>query len=279
MALSAEPEYVAMQWLLFGLTLSLVAYPSLAAITVSNSRGVPVTTEVTALNQSKVSEIGGCERPDPQVSKNKTVVERANDARGYERCMERTFGIINAATRQSEDVAAVEKIQRAVMTDVARLREDAEADEDFLGLKWGVGLGLSLGDDFVEEAKLVDGVVRVTKDNSDQARVVFEYHKLFWCNDQGKSAERGCGPFVAAAATEEDVLSGVGLGFMFGWRAPKAKPGDEGFAIGFGFVLDNDVKALADGFEEGQPLPAGETDIRVEEKGRTSFLLFVTRTF
>jgi hypothetical protein len=82
---------------------------------------------------------------------------------------------------------------------------------------------------------------------------------------------------VAVAATEDEVLSGVGIGLMYG-RKSKAADTD-GFSIGLGVILDGKVKDLADGFEENQPPPPGETQVRFEEKARWSALLFVTRTF
>jgi hypothetical protein len=57
---------------------------------------------------------------------------------------------------------------------------------------------------------------------------------------------------LAVAATAEHMLSGVGMGFMYGWRAPKKSVGNPpGISVGFGFALDNGVKRLADGFTEG----------------------------
>ena len=59
-----------------------------------------------------------------------------------------------------------------------------------MGLKWGVGLGHSFGDeDFIGQAELVDDVIRLTDDKTDQARVLLEFHKYFWRNNQNKSAE------------------------------------------------------------------------------------------
>jgi hypothetical protein len=80
------------------------------------------------------------------------------------------------------------------------------------------------------------------------------------------------------ATDQDDVLAGVGLGFMFGWRTPQNTNGS-GFSVGLGAILDANVKSLGDGFEENKPPPPGETSVRFEEKARWSALLFFTRTF
>jgi hypothetical protein len=104
-----------------------------------------------------------------------------------------------------------------------------------------------------------------------------EFHKYFWCNDNRKIGTKGCGPFVAVAATSDDLLSGVGMGLMYG-RKTSAQDSD-GFSVGLGVLLDDSVKDLADGFSRNEAAPEGETAVRFETKARWSTLLFVTRTF
>lgn len=146
-----------------------------------------------------------------------------------------------------------------------------------MGLNFGIGLGFSIGDsDAVDDAEIVNGIVRVKSSNKEQPRVVFEFHKYMWCKD-AMPGKRGCGPFVAIAATQDKVLSGVGMGVMYGWRESTEDP--EAFSVGAGIILDTKVTNLADGFAANQAPPAGETTVRFEEKSRWSFILFVTRTF
>lgn len=71
---------------------------------------------------------------------------------------------------------------------------------------------------------------------------------------------RGCGPFVALAATDNKVPSGVGIGFLYGWKTAATDP--EGFSIGLGAVLDADVKDMAAEFVLKEPPPANETAVR-----------------
>ena len=144
-----------------------------------------------------------------------------------------------------------------------------------MGLKWGLGFGWSVSkDDAVNDADIVNGVVREKSNLKQQPRIILEFHKYIGCNSTGT---RGCGPFVAVAASNDNILSGVGGGVMYGF---KEKAGDSsGFSIGLGAMLDAKVKDLADGFVEGSAPPDGETSIRYVEESRWSLLLFATRTF
>ena len=94
--------------------------------------------------------------------------------------------------------------------------------------------------------------------------------------DNANRIQRAWGPFIAVAASEDNVLSGIGAGAMLGFK----DAGDsEGFAIAVGFMLDNDVRSLARGFTVDEPLPEGETEVRYIDKSELSYILFMTRTF
>ena len=174
--------------------------------------------------------------------------------------------------------AAVSNLQLKIEAD----RRRATTPSKFYGLNWGIGFGFSIGrDDFIESAEIVDGVVRVTKDNTQQPRAVFEFHKYFGCKLGRLATEShmsGCGPFVAVAGSGDDLLSGVGLGLMYGLKSKD--PGEsDGFSIGIGAILDRDVKSLASGFTQDLAAPPGSSSVLLEEKSRWSWLVFVTRTF
>ena len=157
-------------------------------------------------------------------------------------------------------------------------QKEAKSEADFMGLSWGIGFGFSYSlDEAIDDAEIVNGIVRVKSNKKEQPRLVFEFHKYFWCNNGRVDGTRGCGPFVAVSATQDEVLSGVGMGFMYGFKSKATDP--DGFSIGFGGILDANVTDLADGFEANKPPPAGETTIRYETKSRWSYLLFATRTF
>ena len=173
--------------------------------------------------------------------------------------------------------ATSREIHRA-FSKAQEFRKQAESEEKFLGLNWGLGFGFSYGnDDAIDDAEIVNGIVRARSEKRQQPRVVIEFHKFLWCNKKGAIGTRGCGPFDAVAASQSKVLSGVGMGIIYGW---KAKPTEsDGFSVGIGAILDGGVKDLGDGFRVNEPPPAGETQVRYSEKARWAALVFVTRTF
>lgn len=178
-----------------------------------------------------------------------------------------------------KDLYALEEMQIMVERKITK----DEGEKSFLGLRLGVGVGVSFSeDDVVSDAEIGAGnVIASTKNERQQPRVILESHYYGWTRKgRGDGANRsfGIGPYFGIVAKESDLISAFGTGVMFGWKDPDA--GDpRGFSIGIGAVLDAGVKSLARGFEDGKRLPAGETSIRFEEKSRWSALLFFTRTF
>jgi hypothetical protein len=210
------------------------------------------------------------------------VFERAKAAREYRQCIETLVAVAVAQGQKTEsfsDMMAIQTVTAAIVNEAKADEAEKAAAANFMDLSWGLGFGFSFGlEQAIDEAEVVDGVIRVTKDRTDQPRALFEFHRYFWCNKRETLTDRGCGPFLAVAATQDKVLAGVGVGMMFGLRS-KNPTDKEGFSVGVGGILDGDVKSLADGFKKNEPLPPGETTIRFEEKARWSGILFVTRSF
>jgi hypothetical protein len=209
--------------------------------------------------------------------KTEKVSDRAARAREALECVQSVSSYAVALAPSERAFQLRELFKPLHQTYEANLKQ-AESEEKFLGLTWGVGLGYSFGRDrSVDEAEIVGGVVRIKSEQKQQPRLLMEFHKYFWCNSNDTDGTRGCGPFVAAAATSDKVLSGVGLGFMYGMKSKATD--SEGFSVGLGAVLDAKVKDLAEGFKPNEAAPAGETTVRYTTKSRWSILLFVTRTF
>lgn len=155
-------------------------------------------------------------------------------------------------------------------------RQEAQNQQEFLGFRWGLGVGAAFGDSRrVSSAEVVDGVVRVTKTVTDSPRIVLEIHN-FWL--QYKDNTLGIGPFAAVnfGATDGDTLTSFGGGVMVGAKRPG---GSGSFNLGIGYMLDQNVKRLGDGIVEGAPLPGDETEIRFKEESDGAFLVFVSTTF
>jgi hypothetical protein len=155
-------------------------------------------------------------------------------------------------------------------------------EKDFIGVKWGVGVGVSYAfDDVIDDAQVIDGVVRVKKDLTYQPRVILEFHKYLWCHKKrtdGSPIETGCGPFAAVASRDDKVVSGVALGFMYGWKTGTGAE-SSGFSVGLGLMLDAAAQELGKGFKDGQPPPADQPTIFTKERSALSAILFATKTF
>jgi hypothetical protein len=244
-----------------------------------------VTTQLTdKLSKNQLVSVldtvrGECDQSlSDAKSPEKTVFERSSSASDALQCLNKGRGILIALAPDAETRAKIKELLQPLTDEAAQVKQKADSEASFMGLNWGIGFGYSFGrDEMIDDAEIVNGIVRVKSRKKEQPRVVLEFHKYFWCNNNYKSGASGCGPFVAVAASQDKVLSGVGMGFMYGL---KAKASDmEGFSVGVGAILDGKVKDLADGFKENEAPPAGETQVRFEEKARWSYLLFVTRTF
>jgi len=58
---------------------------------------------------------------------------------------------------------------------------------------------------------------------------------------------------------DNEIVKSFGVGWMFGFRVHQT---DSSLNIGMAYTIENNVKRLASGFQEGDALPAGETTIR-----------------
>ena len=248
--------------------------------------------KLQGLSISSRPEGTGCNYGDPE---RLNLEERVAWGRNTSRCLEELAEAEKLASqmlaasdpKKSVEVASGAAMRAALAEDIEAGAQEAEAQGQFLGLNWGIGLGASqLFDDAIEDAAVVDGVVRVTKESQLQARVVLEFHRFFFSQEGGRNPgtnnqaiKTGHGPFVAVAATDDDALAGIAAGWMWGWKDSRLPATDDAFTVGIGLILDNDVKDLADGFAKDKPLPEGETDIRFEEKARAGVVLLFTRSF
>lgn len=221
--------------------------------------------ECIALARADVSQ----ERRNRQLqlaadTKDKVSLDRAREAAAAEGKEEASLVVLAAAAAENDD------------------REDAiKGQTTFMGINFGVGIGVSFGgEEIVSEAVVGPGnVVHAVKRYRQLPRVLLESHYYGWCSSAACNAGRfGWGPYFGIVTKGDTVLSAVSLGLMMGFRNKDSKD-SAGFSIGAGALLDDAVTSLAPGFREGQPLPAGETAVRYEEKPRWSAILFCTRTF
>jgi len=276
---------------------SLAAAPSMAQEQESDKVASPAV--VLRGNKVEVSEVPGrlktgklwIDAGEPECAKAHEVAmgpdrgnyrpqERLEALKTLDRCVD-TLRVTGSGQLKGKGAEAMDFSLAHEKDVIAEQAKTDRAVQEFLGMRFGVGVGVSYSqDDIISDAEVGAGNVIVsTKDERTQPRVILESHYYGWCHSTACNVGSfGVGPFLGIVAKDEKLLSAFGAGVMLGWKDPKNGEND-GWSIGVGAVLDANVKSLADGFEEGKPLPAGETEIRFEEKSRWSALLFFTRTF
>ncbi|MCF6324559.1 MAG: hypothetical protein L3J89_09590 [Gammaproteobacteria bacterium] len=164
----------------------------------------------------------------------------------------------------------------------------AESEREFAGIKFGVGLSLTVDtgeNSRVTSAELDEnGIVRVSEEKNNVARIMLESHYFFTPKNNGKSflgltpaGSWGHGPFVAIQPGTDEIIEAIGLGWMVGFR--RSKGSADSWNLGVGYVTDPSSKVLADGVTENQALPAGETQIRFKETNQTGVFILVSFGF
>ena len=160
----------------------------------------------------------------------------------------------------------------------AERKKELEQQEAFFGTGWGVGVGagFGLGSDRIEDAELVDGIVRTKKNVTNSPRLFLEVHHFFGKGDPDN--KWGWGPFATVnfGASGGDTLTSFGVGIMAGFKRPDSS---NSLNFGLGVVLDQDVKQLASGITADQPLPEGESEIRFTEESEPAVVLLISTKF
>jgi len=218
----------------------------------------------------------------------------------------------NAATTQAAETEKATKME--------------EATKEFLGLKWGLGVGVMGdigGETAVEKASLVgtDKIVRVDEEGDMQPQMFMEMHAFLWGGGDGGNGgdgkvrawkkyqqkqdeyqmkkarwkpgdppipqnnetpppacpRWGVGLFVALQGSEKEVINSLATGIMWGIR--KDATDSRSVNVGIGVSFDPSVQVLGHGLKEGNPLPAGETEVRFKKEGQLGWALMASFTF
>lgn len=161
-----------------------------------------------------------------------------------------------------------------------------EVDEkpigSFAGLQFGVGISLThdIGNNKrVGRATVVNGVVRVTEEENDIARVMLESHYFFTpdCDFLVPKNQWGWGPFISLQPGTNEIIEAVGVGLMLGFKRESNTLSS--WNIGLGFVIDPSVSILGDGITENEALPVGEQTVRFKETSQIGLLLLTSFSF
>ena len=107
------------------------------------------------------------------------------------------------------------------------------ANRDFLGIRFGVAFGMTTdigSGDRVDDAEVINDVVRITKAANHSPRVLLETH-YFWEVDAEdtivslggaevsvRAADIGFGPFAAIQGSDDELLEAFAIGGMVGFK-------------------------------------------------------------
>jgi hypothetical protein len=181
------------------------------------------------------------------------------------------------------------------------------AGKNFTSARFGVGISVTTdlhGDSRVDEAELVNGVVRIKKDSDVRTRVMLETHvfakgfnRLPVVTDNATDEPRistdvssvtsdtptvpmvGLGPFIAVQPGSDEIIESVAVGVMIGWRRTQNLKDTSSLNIGIGYVVDPNTQVLGAGIRPNQTLPNGETAIRYRKTNQGGVLLVTSFSF
>lgn len=151
------------------------------------------------------------------------------------------------------------------------------------------------GPDHIREAEVVNGKVVVTDVDNATVGPILEAHAFVFTlkNDWAFENEKGdlvvtrnqpcatatefptvaTGPFAMLRFGDEQFIRSIGVGWMVGFRV---KQTERILNLGVAYTIQQDVRALATGFKDGEPLPAGEESIRYRSDDGTGFAIVVS---
>jgi|GEM_PF-1265436 len=166
----------------------------------------------------------------------------------------------------------------------AKLKAEEEGTRKFAGISFGVGASLTIdigNEDRVESATAVNGIVRVEKSKNSIPRVILESHYFFLPDWKflGLVEKQywGWGPFLALQPGSNDIIDAIGWGIMVGFR--RNLESTVSWNFGCGMIVDPNAKILGNGIVADKPLPAGETQVRYEERSQWGVLLISSFSF
>ena len=212
------------------------------------------------------------------------------------------IGGYGAAQAQNKPLTPEEKAAVAAMEETTKTET---ATTEFLGLKWGLGIGVigSFGGDrAVEKASIINGVVRVEEEGALRPQSFLEMHVFLdreardWRTYQQNKAKArmqeargdkpswpppkdppltGFGPFIALQSSDQKVIDSLSLGVMWGFR--KDPQSSASLNVGIGLSFDPSVQVLGGGLKDGQR--TDETEVRFKKEGRFGWALMASFTF
>jgi hypothetical protein len=203
--------------------------------------------------------------------------------------MKRTVTFALVMLIGSYGVAQAEDAPNDRNSNVEKNTKTEDATNDFLGLKWGAGVGVIGGfggSRAVEKASIVNGVVRVEEEGEMRPQLFLEMHAFLggpkvkgWRDgtsmDMDKPPKMGFGPFIALQSGDKEAIDSLAVGIMWGFRQDPQKSAS--LNIGFGLSFDPSVQVLGGGLKDGDRTT--ETEIRFKKESQVGWALMASFTF
>lgn len=154
--------------------------------------------------------------------------------------------------------------QKEVEDKKSEVKEKVNSDE-FMKKYFSIGLYANFdvgANNRVQNARVVNGIVRVEESNSAQIGLALQAYRLF----PTKSGKSAWGPFIALITSDNGGITSGAIGGMYA-LAPKAGFVADQTSINFGLgvSVSPGTQVLGDGINENMPLPAGETEVRYKK--------------
>lgn len=248
-----------------------------------------VETSTLGLALAQVSD-----KVSQEVSRAKEIVEADQQVKDLKAVAEKEGlkesekGTLQRAVAQAEE--RLQQVSRPA--EGSRNLQDI-ADKRFAGFNFGVALGVVVKAgkrDLVQTAAVdPNGIVRIERDNNTTANLLLESHYFY--TPQASflglvdSRNWGHGPFVAVQPGTENIIQSVGAGWMIGFKRSSivaqdlARDRGDSFNIGIGVMVNPNAQVLGDGVQKNQPLPSGETSVRLRKTTEMGYLITFSYSF
>lgn len=180
-----------------------------------------------------------------------------------------------------------EETKDTATSSLATPSADSQGLRTFAGLRFGVGLSLTINRDSrsqIKTAEIVSGITRVSFEQNNEARIMLESHYFFTpkLKNDGlfgvRTGNWGIGPFVAVQPGSDEIIDAIGAGFMIGFRRDGSdQPSSWNFGVGA--IVDPNVTVLGDGFTENAAPPENETQVRLKQTSQRGIVLLTSFSF